>query len=212
MNYHFLKENFPALLARSLPGEAAQRIMAPDMRGSLQNYQAKLSQAKKAAVLAVLENYNNETYLIVTLRKTYKGVHSGQISLPGGKKEFADQSFLATALRETHEEIGVAPSALSLASPLSPIYIPPSNYYVEPFVAFADAELTLVPEEKEVEKIYRLPLKELLNQENTIATSVQVGTNSRLNTPAFLINKLTIWGATAMILSELKEVLRPLQR
>lgn len=211
MNYHYLKENLPGLLAKSLPGEAAQRIMAPEMRGSIQSYQAKLPQAKKAAVLAVLENYNNEAYLIVTLRKTYKGVHSGQVSLPGGKQETADQSLLATALRETHEEIGVAPSALSLTSPLSPIYIPPSNFYVEPFVAFADAELTLVREKKEVEKIYRLPLKDLLNNENKIATNVQVAQNSRLNTPAFLINNLTIWGATAMILSELKEVLKPLQ-
>ena len=211
MNYQFLKENLPSLLQQPLPGEAAQFKMAPQNRKPISSLKPNMAKAKQAAVLAILENYKNEVHLIVTLRKTYKGVHSGQISLPGGKKEKQDANFLATALRETHEEIGTPPSALSLAGALSPIYIPPSNFYVEPFVAFADEELALIPEEKEVAQIYRLPFLELLNPKNAGETKVIVGDNVKLNTPAFLINELTIWGATAMILSELNAVLQKLE-
>lgn len=190
-----------------LPGEEAQLRLAPMQRKSLNAYQDQIPQAKKAAVMALFENRNGQAQLIVTRRKDYPGVHSGQISLPGGKREKEDQDFLATALRETHEEIGVAPQFIAVAGALSQLYIPPSNFLVYPYLGFARQNLELVPEEAEVETIHSVPVSKLLEAGTLQQTTVKAGRNVNLKAPAFVVDDLVIWGATAMILSEVVAII-----
>ena len=96
--------------------------------------------AKKAGVMALFyPKENNVTHLLLILRKTYKGVHSNQIAFPGGKFEPEDADLKYTALRETFEEVGVPLAAIHVIKALSPVYIPPSNFEVQPFVGVYDA-------------------------------------------------------------------------
>lgn len=203
MNVEELKIIVNTALSHPLPGEAAQLRLAPSQRVSLKAYQEYLPQARRAAVLALFENRNDEAQLIVTRRRDYHGVHSGQISLPGGKREKFDQDYLATALRETREEIGVGSEQVEIAGALSELYIPPSNFLVYPYLGFATESLRLIPEEAEVKTIHHVPLSRLLEKGSLKTTTVKARQNSSLKAPAFVVDDLVIWGATAMIISEI---------
>jgi 8-oxo-dGTP pyrophosphatase MutT (NUDIX family) len=209
--YQKIKKKLPSLLERPLPGDKAHQVLSPLNRKNTADYSQYFAKAKKASVLVILENYQQEAHLIVTLRRAYPGVHSGQISFPGGKQEPKDPSLKDTALRETLEEIGVAGTQLQVKGALSPIYIPPSNYYVSPFLAFADEELTLIPEEKEVERIYRLPLLELLKPQTLQTKTIAYENGYTLKAPAFVLPEVDIWGATAMVLNEMLSLVRKLE-
>ncbi len=198
----------PILLSQQLPGEQAHAELAPLKRKGTSAYEPLIADARKAAVLVIIENGKNCPKVLFTLRKSYPGVHSSQISFPGGKLEAIDGSFLDAAWRETQEEIGVTRDHLELAGALSPIYIPPSNFYVKPFVALAHQPLQLKAQASEVEVIYRLPLRELMHPNTLQQTKVSVNRGALLQVPAFVWQELTIWGATAMMLNELLVVLR----
>ncbi|PTM04887.1 MAG: coenzyme A pyrophosphatase, partial [Bacteroidetes bacterium] len=165
-------------------------------------------QIKKAAVLVLIENNNNQPQVVLILRTTYKGTHSGQVSFPGGKREKEDVDFLDTALRESEEEIGISRNDLQVLGALSPIYIPPSNFLVYPFVAISHKVLDKVPEEKEVAGIYTLALDQLFASDTLRETEISSGSGIKVKVPAFHISDLKIWGATAMMLCELKYILK----
>lgn len=203
MKFETLKEIVKHAMTQPLPGEAAQLRMAPSQRVSLKAYDKYLPQARRAAVLALFENQKGEAQLIVTRRKEYPGVHSGQISLPGGKREKFDKDYRDTALRETREEIGVKPDQIAIAGALSELYIPPSNFLVYPFLGLAKEPLELIPEEAEVKTIHRVPLARLLEKSSFKTTVVKARQKQALEAPAFVVDDLVIWGATAMILSEI---------
>ena len=96
---------------------------------------------------------NNETRLVLMLRNKYKGVHSNQISLPGGKVDRLDKSLKDTALRETHEEIGLHKDDIDIVGDLSSVYIPPSNFNVYPFIGYINTTPIFHPDPKEVSLI-----------------------------------------------------------
>lgn len=162
---------------------------------------------KKSAVLMLFYPNNQEPYIVLIKRAKSLGVHSVQIGLPGGKFEPADTNLTITALRETHEEIGVLPSKVEIIKSLSPVYIPPSNFMVSPFVGLAQQHPLFIPEPSEVSEIIEVPVKELINAENvqTVIKSSSYAQNMKV--PAFTYNDHIIWGATAMMLNELKEIL-----
>jgi 8-oxo-dGTP pyrophosphatase MutT (NUDIX family) len=193
-------------LSKPLPGSKAHKLALPSSRKATDV--SKLDQAlvKKAAVLALLENHNNEPHVVLTLRTTYKGTHSGQVSFPGGKREEQDADFLSTALRETEEEIGINKNDIDVIGSLSPIYIPPSNFLVYPFVGVSHKVLRKRPEEKEVHSIHSIPLSALFADETLAEISIMHTSGSSIKVPSFNINGLEIWGATAMMLAELKQV------
>jgi len=120
-----------------LPAETSQFKMAPPFRLELlKKYKAAMKNAKQSAVLALFyPDLDMQTKLALILRKTYKGVHSAQIGFPGGKVEEEDENLEFTAVRETHEEIGVLPSHITVIKELTQVYIPPSNFNVQPFLA-----------------------------------------------------------------------------
>ncbi len=155
---------------------------------------------REAGVLLLLYPHNSggesELHIVLIRRPEYPGVHSGQISLPGGRREGAE-SLQETALRETREEIGVKPDTVEVVGHLSSLYTSASNFCIYPFVAFRPTRPDFQPEPGEVAGLLELPLSLLFNP----ATRRTEVWNSR-RIPFFDVFGFKVWGATAMILSE----------
>ncbi len=162
------------------------------------------SSPKKAAVLILLYPINTETHFVLIERPTYKGIHSGQISFPGGKKEKEDKNITQTALREAWEETNINNEDVKIIGELSKIFIPPSNYEVTPILATSDKRPEFIPNRREVVAILEVKIKDLIKPETIKKTKIQFDNGKTLNTPYFDLNSKTVWGATAMILNELK--------
>lgn len=190
-----------------LPGYTAQFKMAPEGRAKTDFEKMEMHNAKLSAVLLLFYPSSGIAHLPLIVRPQYNGAHGGQVALPGGKPEIQDASLEDTALRETYEEIGVAPKDITVIGRLSKIYIPPSNYMVMPFVAFSKSQPEFVPDPAEVNALLRIPVKDLLNESIIKNTIVTTSNGIKLNTPCFMIDNNVVWGATAMILSELKELM-----
>ncbi|NNE31951.1 MAG: CoA pyrophosphatase [Winogradskyella sp.] len=191
-------------------GETSHAKMSPPYRLKLaEKMKANAASAKKAGVMALFyPNSKGETYLVLILRKTYKGVHSAQVGFPGGKYEQEDMELKVTAIRETEEEVGVPKDVVDIVRAISPLYIPPSNYIVHPFVATAKQPLNFVKQDEEVEAIIEVNLMDLLNENNSITTRVPTSFGVEVDVPAFKLNGHVVWGATAMMLGELKDLLK----
>jgi 8-oxo-dGTP pyrophosphatase MutT (NUDIX family) len=165
--------------------------------------------AKKAGVMALFYPAENlETHLILILRKTYNGVHSAQVGFPGGKMEKEDKNIQATALRETEEEVGVAPDDISVLKKLTEIYIPPSNFFVQPFLGITMATPKFVPQEEEVEALIEVDLMDFMDDGNIITKTLSTSYATNIEVPAFKFNGQIVWGATAMMLNEVREMLK----
>jgi 8-oxo-dGTP pyrophosphatase MutT (NUDIX family) len=193
-----------------LPGFKAQQLMSPINRMGNEAYTTEIKNAKQAAtMLLFFPDNNNVPHFVLTKRLEYRGVHSGQISLPGGKKEKEDVDFAQTAIRETKEEIGINPIDVKVISALSELYIPPSNFIVYPYLSVTHQTPTFVPQENEVYEIIEVPyyylLDEQLRKEKKIKLS---GSNFYVNAPYFDFFGHEVWGATAMMLAETAEILK----
>jgi 8-oxo-dGTP pyrophosphatase MutT (NUDIX family) len=151
---------------------------------------------------------NNQTHLVLILRNSYKGVHSSQIAFPGGKPELIDVDLKETALRETHEEIGILPNKIEVIRSFTEVYIPPSNYMVHPYLGISREELNFVRQEEEVAGIIELPLVDFLDERIIQNKKMNTSYASNFEVPGFLVKEHFVWGATAMMLSELKETLK----
>ncbi len=206
LQFQEFKESLKIKLAQPLPGHIAHQLALPPDRKVRDIKALEGPETKKAAVLILIENNDDQAEVIFILRSTYKGTHSGQISFPGGKREKEDSDFLETALRETEEEIGIQRADLHVLGKLSPIYIPPSNFLVYPFVASSEKVLEKKAEEKEVAQIFSLNLKRLFAEDTLQESEIDLASGVIYRVPAFNIEGLKIWGATAMILAELKHV------
>lgn len=196
-------------LETPLPGTEAQYIMAPVARQKydLSTLNAENYKASAVIILLCLDDYGNP-FIPLTERASYNGVHSGQISLPGGKFEPTDESLEKTALRECFEEIGLK-DEVEILGKLSKLYIPVSGFLVEPFVGLYKMQNpNFLAHEKEVKKIIKFPLAHLLNEETVKTGLVENRGKFKITAPYFLIENHKVWGATAMILNELKVILK----
>jgi 8-oxo-dGTP pyrophosphatase MutT (NUDIX family) len=190
-----------------LPGIKVQFEMAHANREKLKSENLTHSEFKHSSVLLLLVKRNDHFFIPLTERHTYKGVHSGQISFPGGKFEATDETFAKTALRECHEEIGVK-NNIEIIGELTPVYIPVSKFMVNPFVAVLnETEITYCVNEAEVKNIIELPLNDLLCPEIIKQTVVNPMPGLKFKTPYFDVEGKIVWGATAMILNEFKHLL-----
>lgn len=199
----------PKIEKEKLLAADAHAKMAPLERISFlkeENYEHK--NPREAAVLMLFYPKKEVTHLALIVRNTYPGVHSSQIGFPGGKVEVSDKDLEETALRETHEEVGIEPHRIQIIKPFSKIYIPPSNFLVAPFMGISHEELLFIPDHDEVKSVLELPLLAFLD-ENTI-TKVKMTTSyaTDIEVPAFMVEKYVVWGATAMMMSELKEAVK----
>lgn len=208
MDFQSFLEYVPNLAQAQLPAAAAHAIMAPVERlESLKQLEPKIA-PKVAAVMMLFYPKEDQTHLVLIVRNTYKGVHSAQVAFPGGKYENEDGVFTNTALRETHEEVGVHPDKMQIIKPFTPMYIPPSNFMVHPFLGICTEEILFIPEPSEVAAIIELPLSVFLSEDIVVETSLTTSYANNIKVPAFDIEGNIVWGATAMMLSELKEVLK----
>lgn len=164
---------------------------------------------KQAAVMALFyPNQHKETRLLLILRKTYNGVHSNQIGFPGGKVEPEDDNLETTALRETYEEVGILPKDIKTIKKLSKLYIPPSNFMVQPYIGLYSNPKPFKIQETEVEALVEVLFSDFMNDKNLIYQNLNTSYAKNIDVPAFKLNGYTVWGATAMMLSEIKELLR----
>ena len=171
----------------------------------LNNYKSKSYKRASVIILCFQDNKGNISFPLIK-RQIYNGVHSGQISLPGGKKDEKDKTLWETATRELNEELGVDLSYIKKIKKLKSIYIPPSNFLVTPFIAFSKKSPDFKINKREVAELIIVKMYDLILL-NKVHKRV---TNSYLNNvkvPGYKINKNFIWGATAMILKEFKHIL-----
>ena len=193
-----------------LPGQASQFKMSPPFREELIAQQREaMKRSKRAAVTALF--YPDETQvtkLILILRKTYKGVHSAQVGFPGGRREEADETLMHAALRETWEEVGVPVADIVVLKELTELYIPPSNFTVHPFLGITHTTPQFIKQDEEVEDLIEVLLTDLLDDGVVSTVKVMTSLDVELEVPAFILNDHVVWGATAMMLSELKDLLK----
>ena len=202
-----LQRKISNTLKENLPGLTSQLKMAPSVRFSGNGFTENSDKAVKSAVLFLLipDLISYSTVLIE--RNIYPGAHSGQISLPGGKYEQSDLSLEVTALRETHEEIGVSRDKIKILGSLTKLYIPVSNFIIQPFIGLLEDDPVFTPEPKEVQSIIKINLNKLFSKENRKIKTFSRDEHS-ITAPYYEANGFHIWGATAMILSELGDVLK----
>ena len=188
----------------SLPGKHAHILTAPiERRAQFEQLPTEFPEAKRAAVLLYCYPKEGRMHLSLIKRAHYDGPNSGQISLPGGKPEDSDQSLWHTALRECSEELGVMPQESKPLLNLSPIYIPPSNFLVSPFVVVDAITPRFTPDPREVAQHIEIPLRELILTK-VKQRNLNQGVSKGTTVPCYIYEEHTIWGATAMILSEFK--------
>ena len=193
-----------------LPAEASQFKMSPPFRRELiKEYKERMKDAKRAGVLAMFYPDNSkQTHLALILRKTYKGVHSAQIGFPGGKYEVEDKTLKHTAIRETWEEIGVPKHDIEIIKQMTEVYIPPSNFYVQPFIGISAETPIFIKQDEEVEDVIEVSLAHFLDETVVVTKSVATSYTVKVDVPAFELNGHVVWGATAMMLSEIKDILK----
>lgn len=196
-------------LTKPLPGLAVQLKMA-SMRRIIEGGNMFVpDNSKKGAVLILFYPVKGKYHLVFIKRTEYPGVHSGQISFPGGGKEPGDIDLTDTALRESQEEIGVDRNSVTVLGRLSDLYIPPSNFLVTPVVGYVQKRPGFIPDPVEVDQILEFPLDEFFNPEIRQEKEITVYPAIRLKAPCFYMAGHVIWGATAMILNELLVLLNP---
>ena len=193
-----------------LLGENAHAIYSPPYRPVFSYDEILTKNPKFAAVNIVLYLKNNEWYFPLMVRSTNeRDRHSGQISLPGGKKEEYDPNFEATAKRETSEEMGIGEHYIRIIREMSPIYIPPSNFYVRPFISYTKKNPEFILQESEAVELIEFPISSILTLSDRPEMMV-LPSSKGIEVPVINFNGYIIWGATSMILSEFSTLMKNL--
>lgn len=196
----------------ALPGESSQLKMAP-AKGLVEEkiVSKQNNSARKAGVMVLL--YQSDVLTLVLIRRTLDDtVHSGQIALPGGEMESIDEDLLDTAKREVYEEIGVNEEKYKVIKKLTDIYIPPSNFYVQPYLAICHQLPVFCKQKTEVAEVLQIPVAQLLDDTYLINTKLKSAYNTEIQVPAFKFGEHIVWGATAMILHEVRDLVKQVQQ
>lgn len=208
MDFLIIKEWLQERLQMPLPGIEAHKKMMARVRELPEKIPGD---ARPSAVLSLLFPENGDLNLLLIKRTEDGKAHSGQISFPGGRKEENDADLRATALRETHEEVGIMSSEVSVSGALTPLYIPVSNFMVYPFVGLMENKPEYLLGKEEVARIFEVPVKELFSEKSKSVVRVTSPADKSFvrNVNAYLLaDGSAVWGATAMILSELEAIFK----
>ena len=204
---HFIQQ-LEQSLQGPLPGEEAQYQMAHAVRrGTI----SPPADARKASVLALFFPRQKDWHLVFIERQSSHpdDRHGGQIGFPGGKVEEGDRDLVDTALREAHEEVGAPVEDTQILGSLSELYIPVSNFLVHPFVGFVPYEPQFVPQPSEVRSIIKAPFALFQDPNTRQFTDLKLSPEITLrDVPYFNLDGHVLWGATAMMMSELLAVVR----
>lgn len=208
MDIDFLTLKLRERLKHPLPGWESQQKMANVPRVLKDGKFKTDDSTKEGGVLILLYENKGIPHIVFMQRTEYEGVHSGQISFPGGGREDTDHSIEETALREAKEELAIEPAEVDIIGKLSDLYIPPSNFLVTPVIAAAKKEPRFIPEPAEVARIIELGLEDLLDEENLKYETITISSQLSMKVRCYCLDGLVIWGATAMILTEFLDILR----
>ena len=208
MDFQYFLKFIPAIVQAPLSASVSHEKMMPfERKELLVKINLKERNPKEAAVAMLFYPKNQETHLVLIVRNSYKGVHSAQIAFPGGKFEPEDIDFKTTALRETEEEIGISRNKIEIIRAFTSLYIPPSNFMVYPFLGICKEEIQFAPDPVEVAAVIELPLAVFRNDSILTIENLTTSYAHQIEVPAFKIQDHIVWGATAMMLSELRDVL-----
>ena len=208
MDFDSFLTHISSLKNMPLGGIDSQFKMVPSNRKDFALKDYVKENPKDSAVMALFyPDEVNETKFLLTLRASYSGTHSAQISLPGGKIEKFDTNLKETALRETFEETGVLQNDIKIYRQITKTYIPPSNFWVTPFIGFLKYTPKLIPN-NEVQEFIEVKLTDLLDNSSVSCKNLTTSYMQNTDVPCFKLNNYIVWGATAMILSEIKDLLK----
>lgn len=209
-----MHSSFLTYLKETLGGElsaleAHQKMLPPGRR--MKNLEEELSLVKPSGVLLLLYPEGEQIYICLIKRSSTMTHHPGQISFPGGRVEKGDHSPEMTALREAQEEVGINPSLIQILGKLSDLYVEVSKFMIYPFLAWTDQKPEFLLNAAEVEELILFPLTDFITHETILETEMNT-ISGLLRVKYYPFNSEIIWGATAMILSELIEIAKRHQR
>jgi len=195
-----------------LPGVQAQNKLSPVMDHA--QYRVAPKDHKVACVMALIHPRDGKFHLTFIERASSHpdDKHAGQIGFPGGKMEDSDKDHLSCAIREVEEEIGIAADQINVLGALTDLYVFASNFMVYPYVGYIDHEPSFVAQESEVASIISFPLDGLLSTDALSHKDMTVRGHHMKGVPYYRLNKHILWGATAMITSELLVVVASLEK
>lgn len=193
-------------LQTELPGFSAHSKMLPPGR-RLKALEDEVLQVRLSSVLVLLYEESGKLYTCLTRRPSTMKHHPGQISFPGGKVEKEDVTAEMTALREANEEVGICPDDIEILGKLSDLYVEVSRFSIQPYVAWSNFKPDFVLNYGEVEQLILFPVSEFVINEVITETELETVTGN-LRVKYYPYDGEIIWGATAMILSELIEILK----
>lgn len=196
-------------LSKPLPGLQSHLKMAPPTRkAELEAAKEAMQFAKKSAVLILLFHENDKLKVVFIRRSFYVGIHAGQMAFPGGRYEDSDKTVEETAFREIEEEIGISRDKIELLGRISDIYVPPSNFLISVFVGFLSIKPVYTPDEREVAEVIEVDFDEFLKPENKVVKTFHVpSANQSVTAPCYQTAQCDIWGASAMVMNELIEII-----
>ena len=198
-----LCHHFKRQLENRLPGSASHLKMLPP--GRILAVPSKEFSYHESAVLVILFPYQDKIWTCLIRRPASMKNHAGQIAFPGGKREQEDDSLIRTALREAREEIGIDVKSVEILGELSAVYVQVSKFLIKPVLGWLEQMPELVADSAEVDEVIFISLEDLANQANRCDKEMVTMTGVQ-SVPGYDINGLFIWGATAMILSELADL------
>jgi len=188
-----------------LPGEESHKKMRVIYDQSIELPFSKIN-STQAAVLILLYLVDNEIYFFLTKRTDELKHHKGQISLPGGTQE-GNEKLIDTALRETQEEIGINKTSISIIGTITPLFVPVTGFMIYPFIGYSLNKLNPKPDPVEVATIFSVNISDLLNKENRTTEQRNIR-GYDVQVPYFKLNDYQVWGATSMILSEFRDLIK----
>jgi len=188
-----------------LPGEESHKKMRVIYDQSIELPFSKIN-STQAAVLILLYLVDNEIYFFLTKRTDELKHHKGQISLPGGTQE-GNEKLIDTALRETQEEIGINKTSISIIGTITPLFVPVTGFMIYPFIGYSLNKLNPKPDPVEVATIFSVNISDLLNKENQTTEQRNIR-GYDVQVPYFKLNDYQVWGATSMILSEFRDLIK----
>ena len=201
---HFITQ-LKITINNDLPGEESHQKMRVIYDQSIELPFSKINSIP-AAVLILLYLADNEIYFFLTKRTDELKHHKGQISLPGGTQE-GNEKLIDTALRETQEEIGINKTSISIIGTITPLFVPVTGFMIYPFIGYSLNKLDPKPDPVEVATIFSVNISDLLNKENRTTEQRNIR-GYDVQVPYFKLNDYQVWGATSMILSEFRDLIK----
>lgn len=201
---HFITQ-LKIAINKDLLGEESHQKMRVIYDQSIELPFSKIN-STQAAVLILLYLADNEIYFFLTKRTDELKHHKGQISLPGGTQE-GNEKLIDTALRETQEEIGINKTSISIIGTITPLFVPVTGFMIYPFIGYSLNKLDPKPDPVEVATIFSVNISDLLNKENRTTEQRNIS-GYDVQVPYFKLNDYQVWGATSMILSEFRDLIK----